>query len=838
MGAARTATAAVRRRPTTAVLAAAAISGLLIAAGAIGTTGHPAPPNPLTQINTLIAQGNFSSALESTGRVLGRTGPDTPVWLTLALRKAQVLERMGRQEAALAWLNSLQLDDERRPASRPLIWLLRERAWIESSLGRYKLADDDLSRSLAMARALHDEELIANIDIRHASNLAHLGRPEEADRALDDAENYLRHHTNVYLYASLLQYRGVVRLASNRFEDAVPFFERFIERSKKNHRKADVVGLNADVVSGLINLAWCWYRLGQSEKAAALYNEALPLSTAEDRYLVLGHLGNIARDRHDYAQAATYYRQAADLARGRNQEYYSTWLSDLAGTLCDQGQWAEAQRVNQESFAVKKTIQAARGAPFETLNAARIAAGESNVQEAEEDYKRLLASTQSDPAPLVEGSGRLAQLYAQTGRPELAGHQFEAALAMVDSNRADLHDDENKLSYLAHLIDLHQQYVEFLAGRGQWAKALAVAEASRARLLRERLGLAESSSVNRSIADYQAAARAGKVTFLSYWIAPERSYLWEITGTRFDHFTLPGEAEIQTKVEQYQAGLEKDRQVNRAAGGELFQLLLGQVAAGPRGRYVIVPDGPLYGLNLETLPAGPEGRYWLEDATVMVTPSLSLMLARRDEAHRNRRLLLVGDADEWNDEFPKLPNGEEELEGIEKSFPANERLVLSGATASPAGYQRAHPERFGFIHFDAHATTRRDYPLDSAIVLSREGDRGELSARDVLAMHTQAAVVTLSACHSAGARNYAGEGLVGLAWAFLQSGAGSVIAGLWDVSDNSSPRLMEHLYALLAEGDAPADALRAAKLALLQGGKYVHPFYWGAFQLYAGARER
>ncbi len=253
---------------------------------------------------------------------------------------------------------------------------------------------------------------------------------------------------------------------------------------------------------------------------------------------------------------------------------------------------------------------------------------------------------------------------------------------------------------------------------------------------------------------------------------------------------------------------------------------------------MIVPDGPLYGLNLETLPAGADGHYWLEDATVMLTPSLNLLLARGSPGRSNRRLLLVGDADEWDDEFPKLPNADQEIEGIEKSFPEKERQVLSGAAASPAGYQRAHPERFGFIHFDAHAAANRDAPMDSAIVLSREGDRGRLTVKDLLGMHTQAELVTLSACHSAGARTYAGEGMVGLAWAFLQSGAGSVIAGLWDVSDYSSPRLMEQLYAGLAKGEAPADALRAAKLALIHGGKYIHPFYWGAFQLYAGEREQ
>jgi CHAT domain-containing protein len=49
---------------------------------------------------------------------------------------------------------------------------------------------------------------------------------------------------------------------------------------------------------------------------------------------------------------------------------------------------------------------------------------------------------------------------------------------------------------------------------------------------------------------------------------------------------------------------------------------------------------------------------------------------------------------------------------------------------------------------------------------------------------------------------------------------------------------MEHLYAELANNKSPEDALRDAKLDLLHNSKYTHPFYWGAFQLYAGARPR
>ena len=95
-----------------------------------------------------------------------------------------------------------------------------------------------------------------------------------------------------------------------------------------------------------------------------------------------------------------------------------------------------------------------------------------------------------------------------------------------------------------------------------------------------------------------------------------------------------------------------------------------------------------------------------------------------------------------------------------------------------------------------------------------------------------AGLVTISACRSAGGRAYAGEGLVGFAWAFLRAGAAGS-AGLWDVNDRSTAALMAGLYSGLAAGTSISDALRASKMELIRtGGAYAKPFYWAPFQLY------
>ncbi len=47
---------------------------------------------------------------------------------------------------------------------------------------------------------------------------------------------------------------------------------------------------------------------------------------------------------------------------------------------------------------------------------------------------------------------------------------------------------------------------------------------------------------------------------------------------------------------------------------------------------------------------------------------------------------------------------------------------------------------------------------------------------------------------------------------------------------------MDRLYAGIAGGQPPEEALRSAKLALLNGsGPFQKPFYWGPMQVYVRA---
>jgi CHAT domain-containing protein len=252
---------------------------------------------------------------------------------------------------------------------------------------------------------------------------------------------------------------------------------------------------------------------------------------------------------------------------------------------------------------------------------------------------------------------------------------------------------------------------------------------------------------------------------------------------------------------------------------------------------IVVPDGSLHGLNFETLIADvPTPHYWIEDVTLAVAPALGVLQPAAPRRATPGRLLLIGDPEAADPAFPPLPHLRREVEIVQRSFPSLTRLT--GQQANPRAYRTAHPGSYSLIHFGAHAVANAESPLNSAVILSKTGEDYKLYAKDLLEQPLQADLVTISACHSAGARSYPGEGLLGFTWAVLQAGARNVVAGLWNADDAATSELMGEFYGRLASGAPPAAALRLAKLKLLKSaGQNQRPYYWGAFQLFTRSTE-
>ncbi len=98
-------------------------------------------------------------------------------------------------------------------------------------------------------------------------------------------------------------------------------------------------------------------------------------------------------------------------------------------------------------------------------------------------------------------------------------------------------------------------------------------------------------------------------------------------------------------------------------------------------------------------------------------------------------------------------------------------------------------------------------------------------------MRIDAELVALSACSSALGKEMSGEGILALTRPFQYAGARTVLASLWQVSDESTARLMSSFYRHLAAGRSKDAALQAAQRELIADPVTAHPHHWAAFQL-------
>jgi len=104
-----------------------------------------------------------------------------------------------------------------------------------------------------------------------------------------------------------------------------------------------------------------------------------------------------------------------------------------------------------------------------------------------------------------------------------------------------------------------------------------------------------------------------------------------------------------------------------------------------------------------------------------------------------------------------------------------------------------------------------------------------LSLYDLYQLRLPVELVTLSGCATGLNVVAAGDELIGLARGLFQAGAQSLLVSLWDVHDQSTADFMTQFYRRLQGGEAKAEAMRAAMLAVREA--YPHPYQWAPFVL-------
>ncbi len=713
---------------------------------------------------------------------------------------------------------------------------------------------------VAAQRLIQAETICSAVDLASCGNVltarailtAKLGQFTLAKQSFLRALDFARSHRDPWLEAGTTLNLGYTAMQVDHYDEAVDW-------SKRAYQQAISLGYEnvAQIAAG--NLGWAFYQLGDDERAldqfVAAQKVAAQLGNLRYQLKWLSTAGYVYRDSGNWTSAADCYRRELVLAQQiHSREGIEIALEDLADISLTTGKLDDADSYVRQVAPMERANEA-RPSSVLLLTMGKLAVGRNHYVEAEQ----YLDSVRSDSASLMttrlNAGYELAKLYELQHNIIAAERMYQSTLAAYDSARSQLKGEESQLPFGTNAADIYDSYIELLVHQGRAGTALAAADESRARTLEEGLGATAAQRSSGPVSfDPRRIAKNTDSTLLFYWLGEKRSYLWAVTPAKVALFILPPRQQIASHVETYRKALLDLRDPLEAGDGDgqaLYQMLVAPAAAmiQPNKQVILLNDGILSKLNFETLlvpgPSPISGQtpdssaqlhYLIDDLTLSSAPSLAMLAAAKPAPSARQGMLLIGNPVSPDRDFPTLPMFSSEMTQIESRFASDQLFVVAGPNATPAAYGASQPERYSYLHFVSHAVANSGAPLDSAIILSSSAgqeDSYKLYAREIIQHPIDAKLVTISACYGSGTRAYAGEGLVGLSWAFLRAGAHKVIGALWEVSDDSTPRLMDKLYQGLVSGESPAAALHNAKLSLLHSQtRFRIPFYWAPFQLY------
>ncbi|XP_074637023.1 uncharacterized protein LOC141895164, partial [Acropora palmata] len=276
--------------------------------------------------------------------------------------------------------------------------------------------------------------------------------------------------------------------------------------------------------------------------------------------------------------------------------------------------------------------------------------------------------------------------------------------------------------------------------------------------------------------------------------------------------------------------VEKPRRSSDNPFRPFYKAVIGPIVDLLRSQYdelVIVSDGALCFTPWAAI---------VESIRIRTIPSLTsyqLISSVPESQHKKTGALLVGNPclNELKKPPLDLPYAQEEVEMIASIL--NTR-PLTGREATKAEVIK-RMSSVGLIHIAAHGNKHTGeiclspnpgwtskFPQKKDFVLKMS---------DVLAANLGARLVVLSCCHSGKGRILKGEGVVGIARAFLASGARSVLISLWAIDDEATTMFMKSFYQHLKEGKTASVAVHQTMKSLGESENFSEMRYWAPFQL-------
>jgi CHAT domain-containing protein/tetratricopeptide (TPR) repeat protein len=786
------------------------------------------------------------------------------------LHAADVHHNLGETDKALecsrrALELSEALDDQRGQAEA-LAYVGRT----EGERGQEAEAMASVQRAAALYAAIQDQQG-EHIELQNLASIhGRLGDYERAVELLERVLGFARETGNLEGQTYALQGLGMACLGQGDVARALGYEEQAVAGARR-------MGSAQGEAFCLMNVGGMQARLGRTAAALQTYQNSLALWQK---------LGNYWREATVRRHLGALYVELGDYKRGR--EWLESSLlghraaGDAAGEAealfnlarAEQGQ-GELGRARENSEAALGIYEATRGRlPSEDLRASYLAAKHRTYElevDVLMDLDRKLPGAGYDRTAL-EASERararsLLDLLAEAGVDLQAGvdpallqreRDLESALKASAERQLRLlasdHSSEETTRADAEVVGLTAELRDARTHVREASPRLASLAPALPR---------DATAIQRNLLDPDTL-------LLEYSLGEKRSFVWAVTSTVVAAHELPGRPAIERLARrlygQFSTG---DTEPDVAALRALGRLLLGPVLPNARHRLVVVPDGVLHYLPFGALTL-PGGKRLVDTHTIVYLPSASTLAGIRsghEERPRPAKAVAVLADPVYSSDDPRLPQKGAVPGGPTGTASAVERSAkesgllrfdrlyasrgeaamiarLAGAEGAlealdfDASYATATSPALGeyrIVHFATHSLLNSRHPELSGLVLSLLDPHGNpqngfLQAHEIYNLKLNADLVVLSACQTALGSEIRGEGVVGLARAFLNAGARSVVASLWRVPDAATAELMKRFYTgMLVEKLAPSEAFRQAQEWVKRTPRWSAPYYWAGF---------
>lgn len=740
---------------------------------------------------------------------------------------------------------------------------LLELTRIHLDRGHFREALETSRRALELSEKTRDTARTASAHAYRALVLSRLGETGEALQHYLKGQRLFRDLGDRRWDAGISTILGQHQLNAGRTAAAMHSFHQTLALYRQlGDRHLEAVSLE---------------RIAEVHEALGEYRESLDhLAMARELFEATGSVKRVAWN-HDLTgriyhqlgrldEAESEFRRAIELATGIAHHHLSALSAyRLARTLRDQGRLGEALESVERALALNEDMRSR--VVGDDLRSSFFAEYR-NRPELHVDL--LVRLHERDPEA---GYDRRAFRASERARARTLNESLEAS--RLDEAAVHASWDASEQALLQRLAQLggvlESNRADGLA-RTDGETGAAQRRAGKEERRRARPDGSEPATVEALDLDAVRALLPAEVALLEYVLGEDASYAFLVLDTELHLYRLPAVAEL---VPEVVAVIEDMRRPTRLLHGQqaqrshrLLETLLPapiRALADRAEHLLIVPDGALHYLNFEALRLGPAlaDPYLLERWRISYAPSATTLGQLRSRPGRPASLDLVafgnpdysgaakqldgaplarafiGPFTDPADILVPLPESQHEIERIAAHFDQKRTRVFSGREANERHARGDDPSRARYLHFATHSLLREDRPKFSSLVLTldeqgsdpRDGEDGLLQVHEILDLELSADLVVLSACSTALGRELRGEGLVGLTQAFFNAGAPRLVASLWQVADASTAELMASFYTQLTASEAPAEALRRAKLELIRGGEYAQPYHWAPFVL-------